>query len=54
MLPAPTYTIPDSRYAVVLNANAGRVTPRLAKAIREVVPDKRVYLTESPDHAHEV
>lgn len=50
----PSYTIPDARYAVLLNANAGRVTPRLTAAIREVVPKDRLFLTESPEHANEV
>jgi diacylglycerol kinase family enzyme len=54
MLPAPTYTLPDDRYAVVLNANAGRVTPRLARALRRVVPDERIFLTESREHARDV
>lgn len=51
---APRYTVPDDRYAVVLNANAGRVTPRLVRAIQQVATKERVHLTESPDHAREV
>lgn len=54
MLPVPTYTLPDERYAVVLNANAGRVTPRLTRAIHQVIPKERVFLTRSPEHAHDV
>jgi len=54
LLPVPTYTLPDDRYAVVLNANAGRVTPRLTRAIHQVVPQDRVFLTQSQDHARDV
>ena len=54
MLPVPTYTLPDDRYAVVLNANAGRVTPRLTRAIHQIVPRDRVFLTHSQDHARDV
>ena len=50
----PTYTLPDDRYAVVLNANAGRVTPRLARALSRVVPQERLFLTESREHARDV
>jgi len=50
----PTYTLPDDRYAVVVNANAGRVTPRLARRLRSVVPAHRLHLTESPEHAEQV
>ena len=51
---APLYRLPDERYAVLLNANAGRVTERLTAAIRGVVPPERVHLTQSPEHAREV
>jgi diacylglycerol kinase family enzyme len=54
MLPAPTYTLPDDNYAVVLNANAGRVTNRLARSVEQVVPRDRLFYTESPEHADEV
>jgi diacylglycerol kinase family enzyme len=54
MLATPTYTLPDREYAVVLNANAGRVTPRLARAISRVVPADRLFLTHSREHAREV
>ena len=50
----PRYTLPSHRYAVVLNANAGRVTPRLRQSISQVVPRDRLFLTESPEHAREV
>jgi diacylglycerol kinase family enzyme len=50
----PRYTIPDDRYAVVLNANAGRVTAALIAAVREVVPADRLFLTESKEHSAEV
>ncbi len=50
----PRYTIPSDRYAVVLNANAGRVTPRLRRTLLNVVPSERLHLTESPEHAREV
>lgn len=50
----PRYTLPDSRFSVLLNANAGRVTPRLARAIERVVPAGRLHLTQSPDHAREI
>lgn len=50
----PTYRLPDERYAVVLNANAGRVTEALTASIRAVVPPDRVFLTRSPEHAREV
>jgi len=49
------YRTPDDRYAVILNANAGSVTPALVKQIRSTVSDPtRVHLTKSPDHAREV
>ena len=54
MLPVPTYTLPDDNFAVVLNANAGRVTPRLARTLGDVVPRDRLFFTESEAHAAEV
>ena len=54
MLPAPTYTLPDDNYAVVLNANAGRVTDRLARSVGRLVPRDRLFFTESTQHADEV
>lgn len=46
--------VPQGPFGVVLNANAGRVTPRLASAIRRVVNTDHVFLTESKDHSEEV
>jgi diacylglycerol kinase family enzyme len=54
MLPVPTYTLPDDNFAVVLNANAGRVTPRLARSIGSLVPRDKLFFTESEAHAEEV
>ncbi|MCK6503853.1 diacylglycerol kinase [Myxococcota bacterium] len=51
---APSYRLPHDNYAVVLNANAGRVTPRLTRALGEIVPRERLFLTESPEHARHV
>ncbi|RME28126.1 MAG: diacylglycerol kinase [Deltaproteobacteria bacterium] len=51
---APGFRLPDEHFAVVLNANAGRVTPRVRRAISEVVPRDRLFFTESPEHAREV
>lgn len=50
----PSFTLPDERYAVMLNGNAGRVTPRLRGALSRVVPRDRLFFTESPEHAREV
>ena len=50
----PAYQIPKGPFGVVLNANAGRVTPRLARSVRRVVGRDHVFLTESTDHAQEV
>jgi hypothetical protein len=50
MLPVPTYTLPDDNYAVVLNANAGRVNQRLTRSIERVVPRDRLFLTESEEY----
>lgn len=51
---APSYRIPDPHYAVVLNANAGRVTPRLRRSLADIVPRDRLFFTESEEHAREV
>lgn len=49
------YRKPDQNYAVVLNANAGRVTDSLVRQIRATVDDpNQVHLTTSPDHAQDV
>ena len=45
---------PSRHFGVVLNANAGRVTPRLARRITDVVGRDRVFLTRTPDDAREV
>ena len=50
----PAYHVPQGPFGVILNANAGRVTPRLAKTISRVVKPDHVFLTESPEHAKEV
>ena len=50
----PAYHVPQGPFGVILNANAGRVTPRLAKTISLVVKPDHVFLTESPEHAKEV
>jgi len=50
----PAYQIPQGPFGVVLNANAGRVTPRLAKSVSRLVGSEHVFLTESKDHAEEV
>ncbi len=49
-----TYRIPEGSCAVVLNAQAGRVTPRVARAIERLVGPEHVFLTRSEDHAREV
>jgi len=48
------YAIPNKRFAVILNANAGRVTPRLTRSIKNVVPSDQVHLSQSPEHAKEI
>ena len=50
----PALQRPSGPFGVVLNANAGRVTPRLAQNVARVVGDDHVFLTESPEHAQEV
>jgi diacylglycerol kinase family enzyme len=51
---APRYLVPDHRFAVVVNANAGRVTPRVVRSLQRAVPPGRLHLTESPEHAREI
>jgi diacylglycerol kinase family enzyme len=41
-------------YGVVLNANAGGVTPRLARRIERVVGAEHVFLSRSEEHAREI
>jgi len=50
----PVFARPSDRYAVVLNGNAGRVTPRVRRVLSEVVPRDRLHFTESQEHAREV
>jgi diacylglycerol kinase family enzyme len=45
---------PSPNYAVVINANAGRVTNHLTSALRDVVPKNRLFLTKSQLHARDV
>ena len=54
MLPSAAYTIPDSRIAVILNANAGQVSRALAEDLARIVPERRVYLTESALHSRDI
>ncbi len=49
----PEYLVPDGDVAVVLNANAGRVRPRLARALRRAAPDAIVYWTRSMEEAED-
>jgi diacylglycerol kinase family enzyme len=50
----PQHLIPDGPFGVILNANAGRVTPRLAKSVQRLVGQDHVFLTETQAHAEEV
>ena len=50
----PAYHVPQGPFGVILNSNAGRVTPRLAKTIGRVINSDHVFVTESPEHAKEV
>ena len=54
MQPSPAYTIPAGRTAVVLNRNAGQVSERLAAQLAEIVPEQRVYLTDSALHSRDI
>lgn len=47
------YRTPDGDVAVVLNANAGRVRARLARALQRAAPDAVVYWTRSLDEAED-
>ncbi|MDP6933075.1 MAG: diacylglycerol kinase family protein, partial [Myxococcota bacterium] len=49
-----TYTLPKPRFAVLLNAHAGGVNPRLTRSLQEVAPRDSVFLTESKEHARDV
>jgi diacylglycerol kinase family enzyme len=50
----PSFTRPRDNYAVVINANAGRVTPRLTRTLKELVPKNQLFLTKSQLHARDV
>jgi diacylglycerol kinase family enzyme len=50
----PSFQRPSRAFGVVLNANAGRVTPRLLRRICRIVPKDHVFLTEDHEHAREV
>lgn len=54
LLQAPSYRLPDPHYTVVLNTNAGRVTPRLRRKLAGIVPRERLFFTDSADHARQV
>ena len=54
MLPSTAYTIPDSRIAVVLNANAGQVSRSLAEDLAAIVPRDRIFLTQSALHSRDI
>ena len=45
---------PSKNYAVVINANAGRVTDKLTNQLRTIVPKNRLFLTQSQLHARDV
>ena len=47
-------TLPNENYAVVLNANAGRVTQKLEKRLRPLVPEGRFFMTRSQLHSRDV
>lgn len=49
----PAHHPSDGRLAVILNANAGRVTRALARRVRRAVGEEHVFLTTSPEHADE-
>jgi diacylglycerol kinase family enzyme len=57
--PAPTERVPpalhaDRLVAVLLNANARRVTPKVVRALSHVVPKKDLYLSRSPLDARRI
>ena len=47
-------TLPNKDYAVLLNANAGRVNARLEKRLKPLVPEGRFFMTQSQLHARDV
>lgn len=50
----PRPTVPDDNFAVIVNANAGRVTPRVARSLQALVPADKLHLTRSPEQADAV
>ncbi|MDG1480832.1 MAG: diacylglycerol kinase family protein [Myxococcota bacterium] len=54
MLPSSSYALPDARIAVLLNANAGQVSPSLAAELATIVPKDRVFLTQSALHSRDI
>ncbi len=48
-----SFSFPSSSFGVLLNANAGRVTPRLARRVGGLVGQEHVFLTESAEHAQQ-
>ncbi|MFT5681184.1 MAG: diacylglycerol kinase family enzyme [Myxococcota bacterium] len=54
MLPSSSYTLPDARIAVLLNANAGQVSRSLAAQLSAIVPPDRVFLTQSALHSRDI
>lgn len=49
-----SYRVPRGPFGVVLNANAGRFSRRLAESVKAAAGEDHVFLTESEDHAREV
>jgi diacylglycerol kinase family enzyme len=47
-------TTPNQNYAVVLNANAGRVTKNLTTHLQTIIPEERLHLTNSLLHSRDV
>lgn len=45
---------PNQNYTVVLNANAGRMTPKLRDRIHRVVPSSKLHFTKSLLHSRDV
>ena len=45
---------PSDNFAVILNANAGRVTPQLIYQLESYIPKGRLFLTQSQLHARDV
>ena len=45
---------PNQNYAVILNANAGRMTSKLRDRIQDIVPSDKLHFTESLLHSRDV